>query len=171
MIGNSECVRAVETQILYNSLWDYTTGQMIDESLISLRITWDSLGWHVIVTTGASVQDSSFLNPTCAPTQDEVGPLEPPADANGPVYLQWQFASGALPATGCLAVGTPQQSVGLTPTPTHSPPLVVYCLHRFGVLLAANDLAHRSWPYLPLADTYEQRLAQQLATLVGGSPI
>ncbi len=144
---------------------------MIDESLISLRITWDSLGWHVIVPTGTSVQDSSFLNPTCASTQDEVGPLEPPADANGPVYLQWQFASGTLPATGCLAVGTPQQNAGITPTPTYSPPLVVYCLHRFGVLLAANDLAHRSWPYLPLADTYEQRLAQQLAALVGGSPI
>jgi hypothetical protein len=36
-------------------------------------------------------------------------------------------------------------------------------LHRFGIILAANDAAHRYLPFLPLADTYEQKLAQQLA--------
>jgi len=31
------------------------------------------------------------------------------------------------------------------------------------VLLAANALAHRYWPDLPVADAYEQQLAQQMA--------
>ncbi len=37
------------------------------------------------------------------------------------------------------------------------------CLHRFGVLLAVNNLAHRLWPFLPVANAYEKRLAEQLA--------
>lgn len=39
-----------------------------------------------------------------------------------------------------------------------------YYLYRFGVLLAANDLAHRYFPSLPIADTYEQTSAQQITT-------
>lgn len=164
-----------------NSFGDSITGQMNDEALVQLGITWENLEWHVAVPSNAGVQNTVFvpfianrqntvfLNPTCGSTQDGVGLLEPPADANGPVYLQWQFASGTLPAAGCLAVGTPHQSAGITPTPTHSPPLVAYCLHRFGVLLAANNVAYRSWP-LPQADAYEQQLAQQLVALIGGSP-
>ncbi len=30
------------------------------------------------------------------------------------------------------------------------------------VLLAANDVAHRLWPTMPVADAYEQHLALQL---------
>ncbi len=153
-----------------NSLWDYATGQINDESLMPLRIMWDSLGWHVTVPSDASVQNAGFLNPACAATQQRVQLLQPPAGASGtPIYPQWQFASGPVPAAGCLAVGSPQQNAFTTPTPTHSPPLVAYCLHRFGVLLAANDTAHRFWPNLPVADAYEQGLSHQLATLIGGS--
>lgn len=163
--------RVLAHDISDNSLWDYTTGQAIDESLVVLHITWDSLGWHVTVPANVSIQSSSFLNPACAAVQDEVLPLNPPADANGtPVYMQWQYASGKLPAAGCVAEGTPQPNGYTTPTPTHSPPLVTYCLHRFGVLVAANNEAHRQWPYLPLADTYEQQLAQQLTAYIVGSP-
>jgi len=39
---------------------------------------------------------------------------------------------------------------------------MAYCLYRFGVLLAANDEAHRLWPYLPVADAYEQGIARRL---------
>jgi hypothetical protein len=153
-----------------NSLWDYATGQVNDESLVLLRITWDSLGWHVTVSSDASVQNAGFLNPICGAAQEGVQLLQPPADASGtPVYPQWQFASGPLPAAGCLAVGTPQQNAFTTATPTTSPLLAAYCLHRFGVFLAANNIAHRFWPDLPVADAYEQGLAQQLAALVRGS--
>ena len=45
----------------------------------------------------------------------------------------------------------------------NTPPGLAYCLLRFGVLLAVNDAAHHFWPNLPVADAYEQSLAQQLA--------
>jgi len=155
-----------------NSLWDYEFGQVNDESLMLLRITWDSLGWHVTIPSDASMQNTGFLNPTCGAAQVGVQylVLQPPVGPSGtPVYPLWQFASGPLPAAGCLAVGTPQPDAFTTATPTTSPLLAAYCLHRFGVLLAANDIAHRFWPGLPVADTYEQVLAHQFAALIGGS--
>lgn len=160
--------QVLERDVPDNSLWDNATGQINDESLVQLRIMWDTLGWHVDVPFDESVQNT-FLNPACGATQQETGLLEPPADTNGPIYLQWQYVSGTLSVAGCLAVGTPRHDAGITPKPTHSPPFVAYCLHRFGVLLAANDVAHRSWPYLPLADANEQHLSQQLAALIPGS--
>jgi hypothetical protein len=35
-------------------------------------------------------------------------------------------------------------------------------LYRFGVLLAANSFAHRWWPNLPVVNSYEQAIANQL---------
>jgi hypothetical protein len=149
-----------------NSLWDFATGQVTDESLVPLRITWDSLGWHVTVSHDASGSDAGFFDPACAAAQDEVQQfLYPPADASG---MQWQYASGSVPAAGCIALVSPQPNPGTTPTPSSSQAAVAYCLHRFGVNLAANALAQRYWPYLPVADTHEQLLAQQLAALVSG---
>jgi len=46
------------------------------------------------------------------------------------------------------------------PTPTAS--TVAYVIQRFGVLLAVNALAHRLWPFLPVADASTQHLVQQL---------
>jgi hypothetical protein len=157
--------RILEKDVPDNSLSDCATDQMNDESYASLHITWDRMGWHVMLLADAR----SSYNPTCAQTQDEVLYLEPPVGLSGmAVYLQWQFASGTLAAAGCVAVGTAPQNVGSTTSPTHSSLLVAYCLHRFGVLLAVNNEAHRLWPYLPLADTHEQ----QLATLIkSGSSI
>ena len=153
-----------------NSLWDYATGEINNEALVQLRITWDTLGWHVTIPSDAIVQSAGFLNPTCGAAQEGVQLLYPPVDASGaPVYPQWQFASGPLPAAGCLAVGIPQENAFTTATPSTSPLLTAYCLHRFGVFLAANDIAHRFWPDLPVANADEQRLAHQLAALVGGS--
>ena len=152
-----------------NSLWDYATGRVNNEALVPLRITWDSLGWHVTIAADVSVQNDGSLNPICGAAQKGVQLLQPPASATGaPVYPQWEFASGPLPAAGCLAVGTPQPDAFTTATPSTSPLLAPYCLHRFGVVLAANDIAHRFWPDLPVADAYEQRLAQQLAALIKG---
>jgi hypothetical protein len=158
--------QVLERDIPDNSLWDFATGQTIDESLVPLGITWDSLGWHVTVSHDASMQGSGFFDLACATAQDEVQLLlYPPADASG---MQWQFASGSVPAAGCIALGSPQPNPGTTPTPSSSQAAVAYCLHRFGVNLAANELAQRYWPYLPVADAREQLLAQQLAALVSG---
>lgn len=163
--------QVLERDIPDNGLYDYATGQAIDESLVPLRITWGSLGWHVAVSHDASVQVSGFFDPACAAAQDEVQLLlYPPADTSGmPINMQWHFASGSVPAAGCIALGSPQTNPGTAPTPSSSQAAVAYCLHRFGVNLAANDLAHRYWPLLPMADAREQLLAQQLAALVSGS--
>jgi len=160
--------QVLERDIPDNSLWDFATGQTIDESLVPLRITWDSLGWHVTVSHDASASDAGFFDPACAAAQDEVQFFEPPVDAGQVIYPQWQYASGSVPAVGCIALGSPQPNPGTTPTPSSSQAAVAYCLHRFGVNLTANALAQRYWPYLPVADAREQLLAQQLAALVSG---
>lgn len=160
--------QVIERDVPGNSLWDYATGQMADESLQELDITWDHQAWQVVVPTNGGVQAFGFLNPVCAIANSETQFLNPPADANGPIYLQWQFASDGVLAAGCVGVGSPAQPLGITPTPTQTPSILAYCLQRFGVLLAANDVAHRIWPNLPLADAYEQRLAQQLAASLSG---
>ena len=161
--------RILEQDVSDNILWDYASGQPEDDSLMELHITWDTGGWHITIPTGAVIQQAGFLNPTCAAanTGTQMFADPPPADAAGnAVYLQWQFVSGANPAAGCVGVGTPNSPSEFTDlTPTVFP--VPYCLHRFGVMLAANPAAHRYWPQLPLADAHEQQLAQQLATSAG----
>ena len=137
---------------------------MADEALQELDITWDHQAWRVVVPPNGGVQAFGFWNSVCAIANSWVNTLDSPVDANGnQIYLQWQFASGEVLAAGCVGVASPVQPVGITPTPTHAAPLLAYCLQRFGILLAANNQAHRIWPFLPFADAYEQHLAQQLA--------
>ena len=69
----------------------------------------------------------------------------------------WVYVSADNAAAGCLGIVTLNE--GVTPTPQQTP---AYCLHRFGVFLAANKVAHDDWPTMPVADAYEQKLAQQL---------
>lgn len=161
--------RVLARNVPDDSAQDYATGQTLDESLVQLRITWDKMGWHVALPANMDSQDageqrSGYFNPVCAAMAQQVGSLDPPADANGePVYPQWQFASGTLAASGCLAVGTPRPGDGVTtPTPTHAPQPVFYYLHRFGVLLAVNKLAQNIGLLLPFANAYEQQLARGL---------
>lgn len=156
--------QVIERDVPGNSVWDYTTGQMADEALQELDITWDHQAWRVVVPPNGGVQAFGFWNSVCAIANSWVNTLDSPVDANGnQIYLQWQFASGEVLAAGCVGVASPVQPVGITPTPTHAAPLLAYCLQRFGILLAANNQAHRIWPFLPFADAYEQHLAQQLA--------
>ncbi len=164
--------RVLARNIPDDSAQDYASGQALDKSLVQLRITWDKLAWHVALSANMDSQDSGYqgsgyFNPVCAAMMQQVKPLKPPVDANGePVYLQWQFASGTLPAAGCLAVGKPQPGNGLTtPTPAHAPQPVFYYLNRFGVLLAVNKLAQRSELLLPLADAHEQQLARGMGLI------
>ena len=156
--------RVLARDVPDDSAQDYATGQTLDESLVELDITWDTLGRHVAVSVTMDSRGSGYFDPVCAAMTQQVRPLNPPAAANGePLYLQWQFASGTLPAAGCLAVGTPQPEDGLTtPTPPHATPPVFSYLNRFGVLLAVNKLAQSAGLLLPLADAYEQQLARGL---------
>jgi hypothetical protein len=44
------------------------------------------------------------------------------------------------------------------------PKLFARCLYRFGVLLALDNAEHSLRPNLPLADAYEQNIAQHIKT-------
>jgi hypothetical protein len=81
----------------------------------------------------------------------------PPSTSLPGVYERSQFP--AKPASaGCLLAGAQtveayNNSVGST----------VFVLYRFGVLLAANNLAAEYFPSLPLADAQDRALARSLA--------
>lgn len=153
----------LEHDVSDNSLADYITGDPIDEVLVPLSIMWDGQNWQV--TSRIGVRSVSFFDPICVLTERyAISPFLNTANINNTsASVQWQYASGARLATGCVAIGTLQQSQPLPPVPTPSLSMKPYCLHRFGVLLAANEVAERYWPGLPLADAYEQQVAKQLA--------
>jgi hypothetical protein len=167
-------------------VWDYTTlqGKTIaqnqpdgfggaegDEFPIPLHIAWNGNRWQVTVPLD-SANTLPFGNPFCASAENEVQ-IDPSLSAaelqNQPVM--WKYASGPVGAAGCVAVAVPNSNPsGALTTPTPLPSLssiAAYCIQRFGVLLAANDVAHRLWPTMPMADAYEQQLAQQLVVSNG----
>lgn len=129
------------------------------EYLVQLQITWDSMQWHVTVPRGNTTM-FSIGGPACASALDDIGGsggYYSPTGGNPPVDLR--FSSGPNSADGCLIVETPHKDSSYS-----SSFPAVFLLYRFGIVLAANNAAHRYLPFLPLADTYEQKLAQQLAT-------
>jgi hypothetical protein len=160
------------------SLWEYVTldgqiiahdqadtfiAEMANDHFVPLRITWNNPGWQVLPLFPSS--QAPFSDTVC---DSAIGDAQALAGAfvinNLPVQVQKRSLSGANPATGCVLVITPERVPGGRLPSTATKPLTAFCLHRFGVLLAANDVAHRQWPYLPLADSYEQGLAYKLAT-------
>ena len=157
-------------------VWDYTTlngksiaqnqpdafaGAQGYELAMPFHITWDGTDWHVSIPLDHA-NTLPFGNPFCSSAESEV---QIDASLSAAVLknfvVSWKYASGPLAAAGCVAVAAPNLS-GLTTTPAPSYHVAAYCLQRFGVLLAANDVAHQLWPTMPMADTYEQHLAQQL---------
>ncbi len=154
----------IESNVPDNALWDVSTGQQADESLIAMQITWQQGAWQVNLPETMNTTIPIGLNPVCEAEQNVLGIQNPPVDSFGePLYLQWQYASGLVPASGCLGVGVSRVDGGSVKSTINTPPGLAYCLLRFGVLLAVNDEAHHFWPNLPVADAYEQSLAQQLA--------
>ena len=172
-------LRAQEWDVLGVVLpvWDYTTlngksiaqnqpdafaGAQGYELVMPFHITWDGMGWHVSIPL-EHANTLPFGNPFCSSVESEVQIDASLSAAELKNFaVSWKYASGSLAAAGCVAVAAPNLS-GLTSTPAPSYHVAAYCLQRFGVLLAANDVAHRLWPTLPMADAYEQHLALQLA--------
>lgn len=140
----------------------------LDEHLMSFSVSWDGAHWHVatMFTTVVGVVPNEG-GPTCFPAVDNFmsyGTLSPNL-TNGASYSV-QYVAGAVHAAGCLVT----LSVLTASTPTATAPKfgvtsVAYALQRFGVFVAINDTAHKLWPNMPLADTYEQGIAHQLAAL------
>lgn len=161
--------RVLERDVPNDSAWDYATGQALDESLVQLAITWDGQGWRVALSANLdsqSVPNAGYFDPVCAAMEQQVDSVVLPAMNGVTVSFQWQFASGSLPAAGCVAVGTPQPDELTTPTPAAQNGPAFYYLHRFGVLLSLNQQAQDAGLLLPFADAYEQQLARGLIALV-----
>jgi hypothetical protein len=165
-----------------HSFWKYTTltGQVVleneadnfvggvaNEHMVTLEVTWNGVAWHA-----SFPPDRQFLTyaPVCDSASGDAGNFVSSIDSNGQgqqIETLYQSAYDKNLAAGCLVEVTQQQSPFVTPTPTSSPPIMAYLLHRFGVLVAANAQAHHLWPFLPVADANEQRIVQQLIPLLG----
>lgn len=131
-----------------------------DEFLQLLSISWSGAAWHVT----ARVSDTNpFENPVCGIAQDETQSgtlLSRKLPAN--VSIQWYDVDEPLYAAGCVALLVLIQGHPKTVPPSTYTITLAYFLHRFGVLLAANPLAHRLVPSLPIADAADQQLAVQI---------
>jgi hypothetical protein len=150
-------------QVLAENEADNFVGGTENEYLVSLRVEWDGTAWHVSIPP--SNQQDSFPTPVCNSALQDAGSLTNGVVINGQgqqIETSFQSAYDSNFAAGCLIKVTQQQSPFVTPTPTSSPPLTAYLLHRFGVLVAANAEAHRLWPFLPLADANEMHVVKQL---------
>ena len=158
------------TYAIVHILWHYYTprGQLVvpaetdsfiwgqqDEHLVSLSITWDGLSWHV--TTHLDYQQPPLIDPMCDAALGDVGTL---LFADARTSYSFETVPASTFALGCL-IKVQLFNGPATSTPSSAAP-VAYLLHRFGVLLAVNEEAHRLLPFLPLADVYEVHLAEQL---------
>lgn len=155
-------------------LWQFATldGQVVEENqadsfilgqqnalMVSLNITWNSAGWGVTGVT-ANDQSGSFGSddPVC---QAALGDMYMLAFASAPPNTDLQMVPGLTSASSCLIAVTLGSGAIGTPIPTPTASSVAYVIQRFGVLFAVNAMAHRLWPFLPVADAATQRLAQQ----------
>lgn len=151
---------------IFHTTWQYTTpdGQppggsssaqlaAISAQFVTLHVTWTGEQWQVAFQNQGA---SSFDDPICVATIGEVGAnpsyrLVPGSSTP----LSWTYTAAYTAAGGCLAATQGEQTIN------------ALLLRRFGVLLAANTEAHHLWPRLPVADSYEQQLAQHLLLIHG----
>ncbi len=155
--------------VIAHEYWDYSTldGRAIatdqpDTDLdladsahfISLNIVWDGFQWQSVF----NAQDAGGFNTlACLAANNEFTEIPPPIGLNSFGFSQ---ASTKVSALGCVEI---VQATAANPSSSvpASPPQAL-CLYRFGVMLAANALAHRYWPHMPVATAYEQSLAKRL---------
>ncbi len=160
---------------LFYPTWSYSTpgGQRIaqnqpdtsstsatEDHSIAVTVTWDGSTWHVKANVSLETVVKFDASPACATIDSQIAnTLQYNTTANG-TYVDWGYAIGANEAQGCLAAVVPEPDQG---TQTNFKQPAAYFLYRFGVLLAANPLAHSEFPSIPMANTYEQGIAQGIA--------
>jgi hypothetical protein len=176
---SSPAAQVWKVMVVVHAFWHYETldGQMMasheadtfmggleNEHFVPLLIRRDGSGWQV--SPLFLHPHASFGDPVCDSALVDVQIV---TDAfvvkHVRISIAYRSVAGPNLADGCVVVMTPQPGPAMTPTSVASPPLVAYCLHRFGVLLAANDVAHHQWPYLPVATAREKQLAQRLVSI------
>ncbi len=160
---------------LFYPTWTYTTqsGQVVaqnqpdasstsagEDHSIDLSVTWDGTKWHVKPDIAPEFRYNTAHSPACASISNQISPTTYGATASG-ANVFWDFAVGTNEAAGCLGVVVLSPQSPQTPVNFKQP--AAYFLYRFGVLLAANPLAHSEFPGIPMANTYEQSIAQSIA--------
>ena len=130
----------------------------IDHSVL-LHLLWKDNSWAVNIVPSFSQLNITSPDPACAALSGLVHSLTTYGITHDsqPKNIYWNEYVGPNRAAGCLGVATTQHNAGPQG----------YFLYRFGVLLAANAAAHGYFPDIPLADSYEQAIAQQIANQAG----
>jgi hypothetical protein len=177
---------------LYYPTWTYTTqsGQAVAQNQpdtnyttvgmdhsIDVGATWNGTAWHVslpsynnILFSSSSTTPPGTTPPACASIHNYINSTTNYGTGSSPFSstqgsntkaVNWGFTVGTNEAQGCLGVVVPSPNTAQTPTDFKQPP--AYFLYRFGVLLAANPLAHSEFPSISMADAYEQSIAQGIA--------
>lgn len=149
--------------------WEYTpTGKQgieqgimtkADQQFVAFRVSWEQGKWDVAFHPEG---ESSFDDPNCIVTMGTMLTNSAYRHTDQTQQqLSWTFFSGANRASGCVAATLQDNPTGSSLSITSSSALL---LQRFGVLLAANEIAHQRWPTLPVANNEEQRLAQSIVS-------
>ena len=143
----------------------FIRGQQND-NFVPLDITWKARQWGVSIATFDDY-DVNDRNPVCAAAMNDLYNLEfaAPALPTLNTVMSMNPVQGTTFASGCLIEFELQNEAIKTTTPNVSPPLIADVMQRFGVLLAVNDVAHRLFPFLPVANAYEKQLAQDWITM------
>ena len=172
MIMRSPAVWQASIQV--QLLWQFATqdGRLVAEKqadsfilgqqnalTVPLKMTWNGMRWAVTLDRQSSEFGSD--NPTCQATVEDLSTLV--FDATPP-NTDLRMVSGPTSASGCLISVPLGAGVNGASRPTPTPSMAASVIQRFGVLLAVNAVAHRLWPFLPMANVSTQRLAQQWIT-------
>lgn len=152
---------------------------------IDLSATWNGKAWKVSLPRYKNVlfpsTNTSPFNTSVSPTLNMPPPvcaslnnfINTPTNygtgatalgstqGSNPTAVNWGFVAGTNEAQGCLGVVVPSPNTTATPTDFKQPAALF--LYRFGILLAANPHAHSEFPSVPVADAYEQSIAQQIS--------
>lgn len=145
---------AAEFPLLFALRWDATAAAWHARQLNGPDAGAILRPFNEAIGTIAGSGSSSLADPGCAAMSDFVGPRAPISSSAAA-----HFISATNPAQGCLAVVASASSSAVPATNEAG----AWYLYRFGVLLAANDIAHQASPRLPRADAYEEMLAAQIA--------
>lgn len=162
--------------------WSYTTlsGQVVARDqpisavrgtqgyqMVSLRITRAGQNWQV--SPFPQNIGSGYDDPLCSQAAQDTQTLTSAASGNKDMYVQNLIPIHNRAAEGCLVVLVSSSDAILnpsTPAPGSNTRFAAYCLVRFGVVLAVNQVARQQWPFLPVVDAYEKSLANAaLATI------
>jgi hypothetical protein len=135
--------------------------------MVSLQITRVGQDWRVLPFPQNI--GSGYDDPLCSQAAQDTEALASIASGNQNLFVQDLIPVHNHAAEGCLVVLASSPGTNLdpsTPAPAPNTQLVAYCLVRFGVVLAVNQVAHQQWPFLPVVDAYENGLANAaLATI------